>query len=139
MIESSCSNLMGVDVGVVRVGVAFSDGLGLAATPFDVFLRAQGRAEKKILQLIEEKNIKKVVVGMPLGQHGNRTPQCDVVDRFIMRLKKRTNIEIVCQDEYLSSEEAKELMIERGMSVRDNPIDAVAAMVILEDYMRQHA
>lgn len=132
--------IMGIDVGRVRVGVAFCDPLGISCAPFDVFPRAQGRAERSILKLIDENSVKLVVVGMPYNQSGEVTVQCEMVQHFISRLERRvpSDVKIVCQDEYLSSEEAIQRMVERGIDVQKHPVDAVAALVILEDYLKEN-
>ena len=133
-----CGRLLGIDVGKVRVGVAMSDSLGITVSPLAVYQTAQGRAERSILDLISEYNVKKIVVGMPYSRSGEKTKQCEFVEHFITRLRRRVEIEIDVYDEYLSSEEAIDLMKERGFSVRDNPVDAFAAMIILEDYIREN-
>jgi RNase H-fold protein (predicted Holliday junction resolvase) len=63
-----------------------------------------------------------------------------MVQHFISRLERRvpSDVKIVCQDEYLSSEEAIQRMVERGIDVQKHPVDAVAALVILEDYLKEN-
>jgi putative Holliday junction resolvase len=93
-----------LDVGTVRVGVARSI-LGIVY-PLIVLDRAQSRAEKEILALISRYKIDGIVVGLPLSDDSSENKQCLDVRTFANRLKKRTPVPIVYQDEYLSSLES---------------------------------
>ena len=95
------SRLLGIDVGRVRVGVAKSI-LGIIA-PLVVLDRAQSKAEKEILRLASSESIDGIVIGLPLSDDGSENQQCLDIYAFVNRLKKRTTIPIVFQDEFLSS------------------------------------
>lgn len=114
------SSPIALDIGRVRIGVARSI-LGIVY-PLMVLERAQSRAEKEILGLISRENIDGIVVGMPLSADGTENKQCLDVRSFTNRLKKRTSLPIVFQDEYLSS-------------VESNGNDAKAAALILQRYI----
>lgn len=128
--------ILALDVGTVRVGTALSS--GILAQPHQTFERAQGVAEKEILSLIAERQIEILVVGLPLGDNGERTRQCDDVERFVRRLTRRAKVSIVFVDEYASSATAAERLRESGRgrkSVASGTLDAGAAAVILQDYL----
>jgi putative Holliday junction resolvase len=93
-----------LDVGTVRVGVARSI-LGIVY-PLMVLDRAQSRAEKEILALICREKIDGIVVGLPLSDDGRENKQCLDIHTFTKRLRRRTPVPIVFQDEYLSSLES---------------------------------
>ncbi len=125
-------HIIGIDVGDVRVGVAISDTMGIAPTPYAILDRAQGRAEKKILELIKELNVSLIVIGLPNDADGNSTTQSEKTKRFAERLSRRTTVPIKFQDEYLSSKEAEERM--HKAKIQNAHLDDFAAMIILEDY-----
>lgn len=128
--------ILGIDVGDKRVGVALSDPLGRCASPQPTLLRAGGKAEAQILNILQEYGIKLLVVGMPFGADGSRNGQCEKVENFCRRLRKRANVEIVYVDEHLSSEEAKERLQASGVkSFSKEDIDATAATLILQSYL----
>jgi putative Holliday junction resolvase len=112
-----------LDIGKVRIGVARSV-LGIIS-PLMVLERAQSRGEKEILALISQENIDGIIVGLPLSADGSENKQCLDVRAFTNRLKKRTSLPIVFQDEYLSSLET-------------DGNDARAAALILQRYITKH-
>jgi len=134
MAEERGGNLIGLDVGDVRVGVALSDALLVSIAPYGSFKRARGEAERKIVELIKERNPRTLVVGLPLSAQGARTAQCERVEAFVRRITRRVAIPVVYCDEHLSSEDAKERV--GPMRAEEGAIDAVAAAVILEDFIR---
>ncbi|MCB0333091.1 MAG: Holliday junction resolvase RuvX [Bdellovibrionales bacterium] len=128
-----------LDVGKVRVGVALCDASGSVARPHGTFLRAQGAAEKQILELIENEQVEKILLGLPLDSHGNQTEQCDDIARFARRLSRRTALPLIFVDEYLSSERAKHRLELKGSPPQEvrkkGVIDAQAASIILQEYL----
>lgn len=130
------SRILGLDVGDVRVGTALSDEHGTFAFPHKVLRRARGEAEAQLIQLIAEHGISTVVVGIPLTADGGATPQSAKVENFCRRLQRRTNIEVVYIDEYLSSQAAADRLAEAGKARHDiEEIDAQAAAIILQEYL----
>ena len=127
--------LLGIDVGTVRVGVAWSDSSVKIPFPLAVWPKAQGRAERELLREIEARKAKVLVVGLPLGPNDERTTICDIVESFTRRLSKRTSIEIVYVDESFSSDEASERLRAAGADRAE--LDAYAACLILERYLEK--
>ena len=132
-------SLLGLDIGDSRVGVALYDPSEAGPKPFATFDRAKGSAEKKILELVESRSITTVVAGLPLSGSGERTLQCESVERFCTRLQKRASITIHYIDEHLSTEEAKERLGAYGQKEREakrsGALDAMSASLILEYYL----
>jgi putative Holliday junction resolvase len=126
--------VLGIDVGSVRVGCAWGDSVVKIPFPVAVWERAQARAEKALLQEIESRKAELLVVGLPLGPNGERTPTCDLVAAFVARLSKRTPLKIVYVDESFSSDEAMERLSAAGAT--PDQIDAYAACLILERYFQ---
>lgn len=131
-------DILGIDVGKVRVGVAKASSTNKIAFPVGVFSRAKYEAESKILDIIKKNNIITLVVGLPLSENGEETMQCEDVRKFTKRLGSRTNIAILYQDEYGSSVEAKEKLSELSKYDRNKKVDAHAACLILESYFKSN-
>jgi putative Holliday junction resolvase len=129
-------NILAIDVGTVRVGCAASNAAVGIPFPVAVWPRAQARAEKALLATIAERSAELLVVGLPLGPHGEKTAICENIEAFVTRLAKRTPITIVYVDEAFSSDEATQRL--RAASASPQEIDAYAACLILERYLQLH-
>ncbi len=134
---------MGLDVGERRVGVAISDTTGLLATPL-VVVRRKSKAEDfcRIARLVREQSAEGLVIGHPLNADGSAGPQARRVERYASALLEALsaeglNLRMFLWDERLSTQRAEQLMIEAGRKAteRRGRIDAVAAAVILQDYL----
>lgn len=129
---------LGLDVGDKRVGVSLSDPSRLLASPLGVFDRAAGEAEQRILKLVEDQGISRIVVGMPFSEDGTENMQCRKIMAFCRRLAKRTPVEISFIDEYGSSCESQERLAEArgaGSAAGRANLDAAAACLILQQAM----
>ncbi len=119
---------LGIDFGLKRVGLAFSE--GTLATPFKTLEVINFKdATVQVLNIIKEEGFEKVVVGLPEGKMGQ------TVLRFIKALKK-SGLKVAEADETLSTHQATLQMIEAGIK-RDKrqTNDAVAAAIILQNYL----
>ena len=89
-----------------------------------------------INQIIKQNDIEVIVIGLPLGMKGQETKQTQHVQKFAHTLEV-TGIDIVLQDERLSSLTAKKILLEKNISTRYNKglIDQTAATVILQQYL----
>lgn len=132
------SFILGIDVGSKRVGVAIADDQLKLPTPIGTFARARGQAEQEILRLVKDYQVSLLVVGLPLGSRQQETRQCQAVTAFAKRLSKRSELKIVYVDEYCSSTQAEDLLLEvkgRRLSLRQRgAVDAMAATIILDNY-----
>jgi putative Holliday junction resolvase len=134
---------LALDVGERRVGVAVSDGTGLIATPFAVLRRtSKAKDFAKIAHMVREQRVEGLVVGHPLNADGSAGYQAQRVERYTAALvealaEEGVELPVVLWDERMSTQRAQEVMIAAGRKPRDRRarIDAVAAAVILQDYL----
>jgi putative Holliday junction resolvase len=129
--------LLGLDIGERRVGVALSDVRQRIATPLKV-VDAKELAEGSALpDLIEEYEVERLVIGLPVGLSGDEGGQAVRVRGIGDELARRLRIEVVYHDERLSSAEAQARMAEAGVSSRDmkGTTDMLAATLILQSYL----
>lgn len=131
-----------LDVGDATIGVAVTDELGLSAHPVKTIRRtASVRADLRAVEdVLAELGAEKVVVGLPLLASGDEGPQAAKVREFFERLARRVRIPAELFDESLSTVEAERLLLEADVSraKRRKVIDQMAAVVILEGYLREH-
>lgn len=130
--------ILGLDVGDKTIGVAVSDLLQITAQGVTT-IRREGK-KKDFLELkglIDEYNIKKIVVGLPKNMDGSIGPQSEKVIKFAEKIKNKFGIEIIYIDERLTTVSAERILIE-GDVRRENRkklIDKVAATYILQFYL----
>ncbi|RMG40692.1 MAG: Holliday junction resolvase RuvX [Candidatus Dadabacteria bacterium] len=136
---SIMARIMAIDVGDVRVGVAISDELGISANPLCALERKNNLAQSEIIRLIKEHAVTTIVAGLPLSTAGDETEQSEKAQRFCRRIARRSGVEVVFVDEFLTTEEAKQ-RLNLGSSPpqklrKSGDIDAVSASIILERYL----
>jgi putative Holliday junction resolvase len=135
--------LLGLDLGDRRIGVAVSDALGLIATPLEVIHRTSKAQDfRRITALIREQQAAGLVVGHPLNDDGSAGPQARRIERYVAALAAALQAEgldvpVMFWDERLSTQRAEETMALAGHRARrrSGHIDAVAAAIILQDYL----
>jgi putative Holliday junction resolvase len=123
--------------------VAVSDESGLIATPLTVIRRASKAQDfAQIARLAREQGVGGLVIGHPLNAVGGSTPQAQRVERYASALAQALeadglDLPMTFWDESLSTRRAQEAMIVSGRKVKDRQarIDAVAAAVILQDFL----
>jgi putative holliday junction resolvase len=130
--------VLALDHGTVRIGVAASDELKMLAHPME-FIPAEPFNEflERFKQIIREKEVEQIVVGMPRNMDGSYGPSAEKVRQFIIVLKEIITIPIRPWDERLTSVQANRLMIEGGVKGKDKreKVDKMAAAILLQSYL----
>lgn len=129
------STLLALDVGTKRIGVAFADIVVPIAIPLTT-LDVDGTELEKLVAIIKEKSVDKVIVGYPRNQSGDATDQTNVSEVFGKRVMAYADIAF--QDESLTSVMAEERLKRSGKPYEKGDIDALAAAIILQDYLEVH-
>lgn len=143
-VETRRERVLALDVGRKRIGLAVSDAAGWGAQGLDTLQRKTlGEDLKRIAQIAKERRAAVVVVGLPLHMDGREGEMTAFVRQFGSRLEKQTGLQVVFQDERLTSVAAEERLSEGGLSLekmlaekRKGAVDRMAAVIILEDYLR---
>ncbi|HRR27173.1 MAG TPA: Holliday junction resolvase RuvX [Acidobacteriota bacterium] len=130
---------MSLDIGTKRVGIALSDPLGITARPFSVIPR-KPRLFDHIQTLVQEYEVRGIVVGIPRRTGGEETDLCDQVRQLASELEERLGIKVRVFDERYSTKEAERIMSEQGIPIRERRArrDAFAAAVILQWFLEEH-
>ena len=130
---------IGLDVGDVRIGVAKCDPLGILATALEVIDRNITDPIKRIEKILEEENIKTIIVGMPKSLDGSKKRQVEKVEEFVEQLKENIeDLKVVYIDERYTTSEAEHYLrnySKKNAKERRKVVDMVAATIILQNYL----
>ena len=135
---------LGVDYGERRIGLALSDATGLLASPWktvenagSVNRAAQQLADEVTRLRAEDGGLTAIVIGLPRRLNGEPTTLTGQVRQLATLVGASIDIPVVLQDERLTSSEADELLArrERDWRRRKREVDALAAALILQDYL----
>ncbi|MBZ2173714.1 Holliday junction resolvase RuvX [Schnuerera sp. xch1] len=130
--------IMGLDVGDKTIGVAISDPLLLTAQGLKTIKRENDKKDIRQLEKIaREYNIIKIIVGLPKNMNNSIGSQGEKVMNFVDKFKKKLNVEIILQDERLTTVAAERMLIDGDVrrQNRKKVIDKVAATYILQTYL----
>lgn len=131
--------IMSVDLGKARTGIAVSDATNQFAFPKTVITEYNTeRLVEKICTLAIEFSAERIVVGYPKnmdGSLGNRANECADIAKLI---SDKSGIEVVLWDERCTTVTAHNYLSMNNVrgKKRKQTVDAVAAVIILEDYLR---
>ena len=132
---------LGLDLGTTSLGVAISDKTNTLVSPLTLikFKREDyNEALNKLLEIIRDKNISKVVLGLPKNMDNSLGFAAQRSLNF-KELLERENIEVILEDERLTTVEAINIMKNNGL-IRineQNKTDVLSAVLILESYLKR--
>ena len=130
--------IMGLDVGDKTIGVAVSDLMGLTAQGVKTIKKVGKKKDIEALkEIIKERQVNKIVSGLPKNMNGTLGPQGEKVIKFCELLEEETGIKIEYWDERLSTVAAERTLIQGNVrrENRKGVIDMVAAVIILQGYL----
>lgn len=130
--------VLALDHGTVRIGTAISDELGMMAHPLEYIPAEPASALiDRLKQLIREREVSLILVGLPLNMDGSSGPAAQKVQSFVHLLKETIAIPVRTWDERLTSLQAHRLLAETGLRERDRrkKVDSSAAAVLLQSFL----
>lgn len=131
------NNVLALDVGSKRVGVAVTGGGISIARPLATLPREAADFWQQLQAIIEEQAPEVLVLGLPRGLDGQETAQTAAVRHFADELVMYTTLPVQWQDEALTSVKATETLQARGVPYDKGEVDALAAAYILTDYVEE--
>ena len=131
---------LGLDLGTRSLGVSISDTTKTVATTYGTITfqeKDYGKAIKELAAIMEKEPVEKIILGYPKNMNGTIGPRALETEEFKAMLEEKFNIEVILQDERLSTKEATGYMIKADMSrkKRKQKIDSLAANIILQTYL----
>ncbi|MCM1157083.1 MAG: Holliday junction resolvase RuvX [Bacteroidales bacterium] len=133
--------ILGLDYGTKTVGVALSDELGITAQPIMTIERKSENKLRRTLaqieEIIDEYGVSFVVLGYPKNMNNTVGQRAAATEEFKEHIERRTGLEVVLQDERLSTAESERILMEAGVrrERRKDYVDKMAAAVILQSYL----
>jgi len=128
--------ILGIDFGRVRIGLAISDELRLLAHPLET-IPANKDSGKRIAEIVRERKIEKIVVGIPRQMSGEIGTAANEALEFATKLRALVPCEVETWDERLTTVAANRALRDAGKKTRQtrNIVDQVAAQMILQGYL----
>jgi putative Holliday junction resolvase len=142
-LEKNHYRILGIDHGLVRIGIAISDESGTIAFGKEAIPNDKNSI-KRIIELVKENNAMRIIVGYPLNLKGQKTAQTLEVDKFLADLKEALkkqsiNTEVIEWDERFTSKMALDSMIASGMKKKDRQdkknLDIISSAIMLQSYL----
>ncbi len=132
--------IVALDIGEKRIGVAISSENSAVFPLQTIFRKNLEQDLETILEVIQEYSLKKLVVGFPYNMDGTESAQSKKIKNFVKILEKflkekNVDLSIEFADERLTSWEAREKLSGKKAKKNKEAIDAIAACLILEDYL----
>jgi putative Holliday junction resolvase len=137
--------ILALDYGARRIGIALTDPTRTIASPVTTLKRRPGKRPPwtELARIVEEQEVTEFVVGLPLDLSGDEGEWAAEVRAFGEQLDRRFGLPIHWVDERLSSVMAERAVrgigLKRGEREQKERVDAAAAAIILQAYLRQLA
>ena len=150
----SSAKILAVDYGRTKIGLAMADIEARIAAPFATMARINRNEDmRRLRELVRDEKVKEIVMGLPLRLDGTQGDMAEEVTSFAKRVRKQVGVPVELVDERLTSWEAERILEEelgRRLTHQEThlgrkktgraadtkyTVDAVAAMVILREYL----
>jgi len=127
---------MGLDYGLVHVGVALSDPEKIIGSAFTV-LEAKPGIMEALAEIIRTQDIEKIIVGLPKNKDGSLGPAAQRAKNFAQALKQKFNLPIAFMDERFTTKAGEAVLKEQGVSWHKSKgmKDKLAAALILQTFL----
>lgn len=129
---------LGLDLGSKTCGIAISDRTGLIASSLEV-IRYQDYEEliNKLNNIVISRNVDAFVLGNPKNLDGSLSKRSEITLEFKKILEEKFKLEVIMQDERLSTVEAERMLINNDTKRKNRKkvIDKIAATIILQSYL----
>lgn len=140
----SNQTILGFDFGMKYIGIAVGQTITKTASPIKTLKAKDGIPNwAEIESLIARWQPDLLVVGIPLNMDGTKQPITFCAEKFANRLKAKYHLPIFSLDERLTSWEAKYRAVEeannRGLKTSIDELHALAAMILIEQWMSERA
>lgn len=131
---------LGFDLGTRTLGISISDDTKTIASTLTTLRFNDGEYEEllpEIDKIVKEHKIEKIILGLPKNMNNTYGERAETTISFQKRLSEYLNLEVILQDERLSTVAAHNYLIEADMSrkKRKKVVDKLSANIILQTYL----
>ena len=128
---------IGLDLGTKTLGISLSN--GVIATNYKTIRHNEDYdyLVDEVEKIIIEKHIDKIVLGFPKNMNNSIGERANITLSFKEKLENKTKLEVILEDERLTSMVANQVLIEADTSrkKRKERVDGVASVIILQSYL----
>ncbi len=131
--------VMALDLGDARTGVAVSDAMGMIVGYTTVIQEwDKEKTAERVAELVREHRPERLILGFPRNMDGTEGPRAELYRQFAVLVGEKTGMEVVLWDERRTTIEAHNILSANGKKTKKHKktVDAVAAALILEGYLR---
>jgi len=148
------AKILALDYGRKKIGMALADAEARIAEPHDTLERVNRNEDmRRLREFVRDHGVKQIVVGLPLRLDGTSGEMAEEARRFAERVRKQIGVPVELVDERLTSWQAEQVLEQefgRRITHRETPqgrkritrasdgkytVDAIAAMLVLRDYL----
>ena len=131
---------LGLDLGTRTLGISISDETKTIASGLTTLRFEEGDYDAildDLRKILEENKIEKIVLGLPKNMNNTLGDRAETTIMFQKKIEELFNIEVILQDERLSTVAAHNYLLEADMSrkKRKKVVDKMAANIILQTYL----
>ena len=131
---------MGLDLGSKTLGISISDITKTIATNYKTLYFENEDYDSLInplKEIIKEEKIEKIILGYPKNMNNTIGPRAQITEEFKNKIENELKIEVILQDERLTSVISNNILIEANISrkKRKKKVDGIAAVIILQSYL----
>lgn len=133
--------ILSIDYGDKHFGLAISDFKGILASPLEVISITKNKNKEdiidEILSIAEEYRVKTLLIGMPQQFIEKHQVTQKKISKFVEKIKEKTSLPIILQDESFSTLSAQNMLRFSGQSTKNSrkKIDKIAATVFLQEFL----
>ena len=133
---------LGLDLGSKTLGLAISDSTETIATTLKTLYFKEEDYDsllEPLQEIIKENNINKIILGFPKNMDNSIGTRAEVTLNFKEKLEKELQIEVILEDERLTSVISNQVLIKADVSrkKRKKKVDGIAASLILQSYLNR--
>ncbi len=132
---------LGLDLGTKSLGISITDKTNTLVSPLKVLkfnTEDYGSVIPELLEIVNDNNVGLIVLGLPKNMDGSVGFAGERSLKF-KELLEKNNLKVELFDERLTTKESENLIHLNNENVKNtkNRIDAIAASIILDDYLRK--
>lgn len=132
------NNILALDIGEKRVGVALARADVRIPVILDTLDRQAGDFWQQLAEVVRGNDVGLLVLGLPRGLEGQDTAQTAYARNFASELAVHVPLQVVWQDEALTSVKAEDILGAGGKPYQKSDVDGLAASFILTDYLESN-
>ena len=130
---------LGLDLGTKTLGISKSS--GIIASPYKTLRHNEDYDYllKELEKIVHDEKIDKIVLGLPKNMNNTMSEMAEVVLNFKSEIEKRFKVEVILEDERLTSKISNDVLTNYDISrqKRKKRVDGVASVVILQSYLNR--